>query len=202
MFLLLNGFEAGDVPCMFQDVGNTRIRQGGVMQEATVERKKRTWQWLAVAGFIAMLVFSFISYVRAPADAALRAGHSLPDLIVEREDGIESTLEAESAGFHSVLVVTPSCDFCTEHLADMALAARDHPETAGQELKEILLLVIRSELIPRSGFQPALDLARGLGAIHVNISAREAQKMGIIKLPVSIALDLEGNISSVNYLER
>ncbi len=172
------------------------------MQEATVERKKKTWQWLAVVGFTAMLVFSLISYMRTPADASLRPGHSLPDLIVEREDGIESTLAAESAGFHSVLVVTPSCDFCTEHLTDLALAARDYPETAGQELKEILLLVIRSDLIPRSGFQPAFDLARELGAIHVSISAREAQKLGIFELPVSIALDSEGNIASVSYLEH
>ncbi len=172
------------------------------MQGDTVERKKRTWQWLAVIGFTAMVVFSFISYMKTPADAVLRPGNSLPDLIVTREDGTESTLAAESAGFRAVLVVTPSCDFCTEHLTDLALAARDDPETAGQELREILLLVIRSDLIPRSGFQPAFDLAGELGAIHVNISAPEAQKLGIVELPVSIELDSEGNIASVSYLMR
>jgi hypothetical protein len=172
------------------------------MQENTVENRKRTWQLLAAVGFAAMVVFSFISYMRTPAEAALRPGHSLPGLIVELENGIESTLKAESAGFGSVLVVTPSCDLCTDHLTDLALAARDYPETAGQELMEILLLVIRSDLMPRSGFQPAFDLARELGAIHVNISAREAQKLGIMELPVAIALDSEGNIASVSYLGR
>ena len=172
------------------------------MQEAAIERKKRSWQRLAVVGFIAMVVFSIISYMRIPADASLRPGHPLPDLIVEREDGFESTLAAESAGFHSVLVVTPSCDFCVEHLTDLALAARDYPETDRQELKESLLLVIRSDLIPRSGFQPAFDLATELGAIHVDISAQEAQKLGIFELPVVIELDSEGNITSVSYLGR
>jgi len=172
------------------------------MQEATVEKKRRTWQLLAVVGFIAMVVFSIVSYMRIPVDAALRPGRPLPDLIVEREDGVESTLAAESAGFHSVLVVTPSCDYCIEHLTDLVLAARDYPDTAGQELKESLLLVIRSNLIPRSGFQPAFDLATELGAIHVDMTAQEAQKLGIFELPVVIELDSEGNIASVSYLRR
>jgi len=169
------------------------------MSDSSGEGKRRFWQWLTIVGFVASVCFGLVSYFNAPAALVLRSGRPLPDVVVTTYEGRESTLEAEAAGFGQILIVTPSCDECTDHIIELVTSAEAEAGGTDKGLEEVLFLVIRTDLMPRAGFMPAFQRARQLGAYAVIISLEEAPKLGISELPVVVELDAEGLIVSVSY---
>jgi len=169
------------------------------MSDSSGEGKRRFWQWLTIVGFVASVCFGLVSYLNAPAASILRPGRPLPDVVVTTYEGRESTLEAEAAGYSQVLIVTPSCDKCDDQMIELVASAE--AEAGGMEkgLEKVLILVIRTDLMPRAGFMPAFQRARQLGAYAVIISLEEAPKLGISELPVVVELGAEGLIVSVSY---
>ena len=170
------------------------------MADTTGAGQRRRWQLLTVIGFAATVCFTGISYLNTPAAETMRTGHPPPGLAVLDPDGAESTLDVEAGGFREILIVTPSCDECTDHLVDLVLAAEAGSVEASETIETTLFLLISSDLMPRADFMPAFNRVIELGARAVTISAEEAQKLGVFDLPVSVELDAGGRITAINYL--
>ena len=169
------------------------------MSDTALEGKRRTWQWLTAAGFVATICFGFITHLNAPAAATLRPGHPLPAVVVSTAEGTESSLDIEAAGYREILIISPSCDECTDHLIDMIIATEAGQVGSVRGIEGVLLLVIESDLMPRADFMPALQRAQELGAPIVRISAREAAKLGIFEIPGVVELTEDGWVGSVSY---
>ena len=154
------------------------------------------WAWTAVGALLVAAVASGIAWgstVRAP---LLRAGRPLPAVPVSTTDQQAGRLDEQVAGRTEVMVVAPTCERCTE---DLLVRVEEAERAGGESLREMLLLVVRSQGIPRTAFMEAYRRGLERGMRVLLLEPEQARAMGIARVPALIRLDREGVVEAVTY---
>ena len=153
------------------------------------------WAWIAIGALLVAAAAGGIAWGGTARTPLLRAGRLLPAVPVSTADQQAGRLDEQVDGIADILVAAPTCELCTEEL----LARVEEAERAGSPLQEMLLLVVRSDGIPRAAFMEAYRRGLDLGMRVLLIQPAQAREVGIARVPALIRLDPDGLVVSVSY---
>jgi hypothetical protein len=153
------------------------------------------WAWTAVAALLVAAAAGGIAWGSTARSSLLGAGRPLPAVPVSTIDLQERRLDEQVDGIADVLVAAPTCERCTEEL----LARVEDAEGTGDRLEGLMLLVVRSDGIPRTAFMEAYRRGLDRGMRVLLIEPAQAREMGIARVPALIRLDPDGVVAAVTY---
>lgn len=161
------------------------------------------WAWVTVAALVVATVSGMVSYGMVFRHPLLLPGRPLPPVQVleQTEPGpVEHLLVTRVEGITEMLVMTPTCDVCTADLVERITRAEADPAGGeGHPLAGLLLLVIRSDGIPRAAFMDAYRRGQELGMRTLSILPERARAMGIARVPAEIQLSPDGVVEHIVY---
>jgi hypothetical protein len=153
------------------------------------------WAWTAVGALLVAAAAGGIAWGRTARTPLLRAGRLLPAVSVSTADRLARRLDEQVAGIAEIMVAAPTCERCTEEL----LARVEAAEQVGRPLHDLLVLVVRSDGIPRTAFMEAYRRGLDRGMRVLLIQPDQARAMGIARVPALIRLAPDGVVVSVTY---
>ncbi len=153
------------------------------------------WAWTAVAALLVAAAAGGIAWGSTARSPLLGAGRLIPAVPVSTTDRQARRLDEQVDDIADVLVVAPTCERCTEDLQ----ARVEEAERAGDPLDGLLLLVVRSDGIPRTAFMEAYRRGLDRGMRVLLIEPEQARGMGIARVPALIRLDPDGVVIAVTY---
>jgi hypothetical protein len=171
--------------------------------EERENRRRGLWAWVAVAALVVATMAGMVSYGTVFRNPLLRPGQPLPAVPVldlTEAGPVEHLLDTRVEGVVEVLVMTPTCDVCTADLLERIQQAEADPDRSAEtSLSGLMLLVIRSDGIPRAVFMDAYRRGLDLGMRTLTILPEQARAMGIARVPAEIRLGPDGRVESIAY---
>lgn len=150
--------------------------------------KVRLWFGLAITGFAAMMIFGAVSLLQPLFFQAASEGDPIPEVVATTLEGETMSLVEAARGRDEMLVVAPSCEVCTHELRERIAAIEGTPGSFPDRMEDVLMLLVRQPTMPRAGFMEALHEAGEMGAGAVRISQETARRLGVRRVPASIAI--------------
>lgn len=169
------------------------------MTPSSGRRKKMFRVLLAIVSLGLFILLSALSYISTYSHPGLRPGRPVPSVTVSTVEGQNTTLDAVAEKCSVILIVSPTCDNCVAEMHDRleAIEAGSGPDRSRADA--LLILIIRSDDLPRSGFMTAYRKAGELGVGIVQIQSRGAGELGITRVPIVVQLRPDGMVGPLSY---